>query len=224
MLIKQKFVNPLSYAGFSLIELAIVLIIVGFLLAAFLTPLSAQRDANDYARARLDLSQIKEALYGYAIVNGKLPCPDTTGDGIQDACPNTNANATTAGNLPWVTLGLEQNDPWGRRYQYRINNAFSAIFNLNTVGTGAGVINVFSDSTLTTTFATNIPAVVYSSGKNGATQPPVSSDELENTVVTGATFNQNFVSHDLSTTFDDVITWISPNVLFDRMVTAGRLP
>jgi hypothetical protein len=33
-----------------------------------------------------------------------------------------------------------------------------------------------------------------------------------------------FVSHNPTPTFDDLVIWISPNVLINRMVSAGKLP
>ena len=210
-------------SGFTLVEMAIVLVIVGLLVSTLLTPLSAQRDLKDYSQVRSDLEQIKEALYGYAIVNGSLPCPDTDGDGVANAGCSSASNSSTGGNLPWVTLGVQGNDPWNNPYQYRVNGAFIAVFSLASAGSGAGILRVYTDSGLTSTLASNVPAVIYSSGKNGAVQPPTSADELENTT-TGAKFDANFVSHEFTPTFDDVVVWVSSNILFNRMVTSGKLP
>jgi len=210
--------------GFTLVEMAIVLIIIGLLVSTLLAPLSAQRDLKDYSQVRTDLEQIQEALYGYAVVNGSLPCPDTNGDGIADACGGLTNATSTGGNIPWVTLGVQISDPWGRPYQYRVNDSFGTIFSLSTAGTGLGILRVCTDSTCVATVANNVPAVIYSSGKNGAVQPPISADELENRVTAGATFDRTFVSHNFSPTFDDVVVWLSPNILFNRMVTAGKLP
>ena len=210
--------------GFTLVEVAIVLVIVGLLVSAFLAPLSAQRDLKDYSQVRTDLAQIQEALNGFAVANGRLPCPDTTGDGIADACVGVTSATSTPGNLPWVTLGMQANDPWNSPYQYRVNDAFGTTFTLSTTGSGAGILKVYTDNTLGAIVANNVPAVIYSSGKNGAVQPPISADELENRTTAGAKFDVNFVSHDFSPTFDDVVVWVSPNILFNRMVAAGQLP
>jgi prepilin-type N-terminal cleavage/methylation domain-containing protein len=211
--------------GFTLVEVAIVLVIVGLLVSAFLAPLSAQRDLKDYSQVRTDLAQIQEALYGFAVANGRLPCPDTIGnDGAEDPCVGTTSATSTGGNLPWVTLGVQANDPWNRPYQYRINDGFGTTFTFSTAGSGAGILKVYTDSVLGTTLANNVPAVIYASGKNGAVQPPISADELENRTTAGTKFDANFVSHDFSPTFDDVVVWISPNILFNRMVAAGKLP
>ena len=207
-------------SGFTLVEMAVVLIIMGFIIGALVTPLTAQVEQSRLSEANKDLSEIKEALLGYLIVNGFLPCPDTSGDGVDDGCVNTNSTASTGGNLPWSTLGLKSNDPWGKPYQYRINNAFTAPFNLNTTGTGAGIIKICTNNACTNTESANVPLIVFSFGKNGATQPPVDLDEKENADGDGV-----FVKHDfVQNGFDDVLMWLSTNVLTNRMVTTGRLP
>jgi prepilin-type N-terminal cleavage/methylation domain-containing protein len=210
--------------GFTLVEMAIVLVILGLVVSAFLAPLAAQLEQSRNAEALRDLSEIKEALLGFAVINGRLPCPDTDGNGTDDGCANTNATETSGGNVPWATLGTKQLDPWGRRYQYRVNNAFTGLFTLTTAGSGlnAGIIRVCTTSACTSTEASNVPLVIFSTGQNGAILPPVSLDEQEN--VDG---DPNFVSHDFTNTaggFDDIIVWISTNVLMNRMVSAGKLP
>jgi prepilin-type N-terminal cleavage/methylation domain-containing protein len=215
-----------SAQGFTLVEMAVVLVIMGIILGGLLLPLSTQHDMQNYSAAAQQLEEAKEALIGFAITNGRLPCPDIAGTGVEQVACLTSPASTNGGNLPWVTLGLQKSDPWGQPLQYRVNGAFSTTFTLGTLATvtGAGVLNVWTDSTKTTSLASGVPAVIYSSGKNGATQPPVSADELENTNVAGATFDNNFVSRDFSPTFDDVVVWVSPSVLINRMVTAGKLP
>ncbi|MEI2636142.1 MAG: type II secretion system protein GspG [Methylotenera sp.] len=202
--------------------MAIVLVIVGLVISAFLTPLTAQLEQARNAEARRDLSEIKEALLGFAVINDRLPCPDNDGDGVDDGCANTNATSTSGGNVPWATLDTKQLDPWGRRYQYQVNNAFSAAFILTTTGSGAGLIRVCTTNACVATEANNVPLVIFSTGQNGAVLPPVSLDEQEN--VDG---DKDFVSHDFTNTaggFDDLVVWLSTNVLMNRMVSAGRLP
>lgn len=216
--------------GFTLVEMAIVLMIAGLLMAAFLTPLQAQMQQNRINEARNDITEIKEALLGFVSVNLSLPCPDTTGDGIADACILPIDNVTsTGGNVPWVTLGTKPTDPWNRRYQYRVNNAFTIPLTLATNAT-ANNLRVCTSFNCVASDANSVPAVVYSSGANGGVQPPLGADELENTVVAGATFNSIFVNHEFAQAaavngeFDDVVDWISANVLLGRMVAAGQLP
>ena len=208
--------------GFTLVEIAIVLVIIGLLISAFLTPITAQLEQSKNAEARRDLAEIKEALLGFAVINGRLPCPDIDGNGIDDGCLNTNSSAITGGNTPWVSLNTKQLDPWGRRYRYVINNAFSDTFLLTTAGTAAGLIRICTSNACTGTEASNVPLVIFSTGQNGAILPPVNLDEQENTDL-----DKDFVSRDFTNNaggFDDLVIWISSNVLMNRMVNVGKLP
>lgn len=68
------------------------------------------------------------------------------------------------------------------------------------------------------------PAIIYSMGKNGASGG-AGADEAAN--LNG---DAVFVSHDPTPAsfangeFDDLVVWLSPNILFNRMIAAGRLP
>lgn len=208
--------------GFTLVEMAVVLVIFGLLIASFLTPLTAQIEQTRNAEARKDLQEIKEILLGYVVVNFKLPCPDINGDGVDDSCPNTNITNFTSGDIPWADLGLKSKDPWGHSYKYAVNNAFSDNFLLSTQGSGAGDIKICTDATCSSTLASKLPVLIFSLGKNGAVIPPLSSDEKENT-----DGDSNFVSHDFSSgvnEFDDILIWIPTNLIMNRMVMAGKLP
>ena len=263
--------------GFTLVEMAIVLMIVGLLLGGLLVPLSAQMEQRNVTETRKQLDEIQQALVGFAIINGRLPCPaqatvvtGQTNAGMEAFNGNTctcliltGVNNTVADNsatkvacdltatavtgvLPWVTLGVNETDAWGNRYTYRVTKDFadavvSSTFTSNCpVGTTAtqssfalcsiGNLNVLSAAppAANTTIASNVPTVIISHGKNGAgayTQQgiklPVGGDldEQEN-----SDNNNSFVSHTFTPTFDDFVVWISPNILINRMVAAGKLP
>ena len=226
-------VNP---SGFTLIEIALSLFLLALLAAVLLGPITTQIAQTRISQSRTELDQISEALIGFALAQTKprLPCPDTTGDGIEDACPNTSAAETTGGNIPWATLNVPATDPWGQRYRYRVNNAYTnavAGFALTTVPTGAGCappggasgsIKVCTDAACASILANGVPAVIHTLGPNGATAP-TSADELENT-----DNDCLFVSRTYSTAagreFDDLVAWVSPAILMSRMVTAQKLP
>lgn len=227
------------YRGFSLVEMAIVLIIFGILLGGLLTSLSAQTEQKSRNSTDQSIESIKEALIGYALVNGYLPCPDSAlipsgVEGVRDA---NGGCVVLEGTLPWQVLSLTRVDAWERYFRYRVTDAFSN----SGIGTGikfslssSGGITVKSDVGLLTTSAL---AVIISHGGNGfgakntlqATpsndmSAPTGVDELENTNT-----NTTFVSHTPTSRssvneFDDVVGWISSNVLFNRMVSAGKLP
>ena len=225
--------------GFTLIEIAISMLVITLLATVLLTPITTQVTQSRLSQAKADLDQINEALIGFALAQPKpyLPCPDTNNDGISDACPNTNSTETTGGNIPWVTLNVPANDPWGQRYQYRVNNGFTnsaAGFTLTTApsgvctapGVAAGNIKVCSSATAATcnanVIANGVPAIVYSYGPNGQTAP-TSAEELENQDGDCLYVSKTYTTA-VGAEFDDVLVWMSPAVLMSRMVTAQKLP
>lgn len=224
-------------SGFSLIEIAIVLIIFGLLLTMFLTPLGTQRNLQNRAKTNVLLDTAKEALFGYAIVNGHLPCPDT--DAVPDGIENRNSAGDCAndnGVLAWDTLGITKVDAWDHYFTYRVDATFSnstSRFTINDAESSSGInINGMSGNALVST--NSLPVlVVVSHGGNGfgaintsqnATvnnEPaPTNVEELENT-----DNDVTFVSHPPTADgFDDQLIWISPKVLINRMIMAERLP
>ena len=218
------------HIGFTLVEMAIVLVIVGLLITAFLSPLSAQRDLKDYSDTKLRLEQIREALYGYAIINGSLPCPTTTSD-PSDNVSYGHADTTClitdpAGVLPWKDLGIQEIDSWGLQrnlpadlwvgyWVYRVDPNFTAAFSLSTVP--AGNINIHkSDGTTSLTIAAErAVAVICTTGKDRAANGQNASFE---------TVNPIYEEDVQSPTFDDMCIWITRPSLFNRMVAAGKLP
>ena len=100
-------------AGFTLIELMVVLVIIG-VLAALIAPnvLDRADDARSTA-ARTDVTNVMQALKLYRLDNQRYP---TSEQGLQALI-----NKPTTAPLPlnWRPY-LEKlpNDPWGRPYQY----------------------------------------------------------------------------------------------------------
>lgn len=203
--------------GFTLTEMAMVFVIVALLLGSMMLPMSAQIEARDNTDAQKTLGEIREALIGYAVSRaGKpyLPCPATDASGIEEARNGLGNCPHAEGNVPWNTLGLGQMDPWNRPYRYRVSLAFA-----NSNGfllTTPGDLRICTDSGCAATIATNIPAVLLSKGKNGA---DANANETAN-----SDDNNDFVSKEPDPHYDDIVMWLSPNILFNRMVAAGRLP
>lgn len=209
--------------GFSLTELAVVLVIVALLIGGMILPMAAQQDIRNAAETQKLLAEAGEALYGYAAGHAAgdgrpyLPCPDTDGDGVENrsgaACVNQE------GNLPWATLGVGQQDAWGSTLRYRVDADYSnSSVGITLQPSPASSLRVCTSSACSAELASAVPAVILSRGKNGAATP-TDADELEN--ING---DDNFVQHPPAGDFDDIVTWLSTNVLLNRMIAAGRLP
>ncbi len=212
-------------AGFSLLEMSIVLAIMGIVLAGLIPSITAQIDQQHRNDTIKQMNDIKDALYGYTIVNGRLPCPAKASVATNAANAGLSDCTLTLGVIPWVTLGISETDAWGRRFTYSASSAFiTANFSLNSNGT----LTVKTSATGGTNVATSIPAIFVSHGSNGfgaytttgiQLSPSLAADEADNSDT-----DTIFVSHDFTPTFDDLVMWISPNILFNRMVMAGKLP
>ena len=230
--------------GFSLIELAMVIVIITLLLGSLLIPLATQIDNRRYSETEKQLAHIREALIGFALAKRHLPCPaKSASDGREDRDPATNActdsgsGPTRVGFLPWVTLGVTRHDAWDNLFRYSVTPSFAnsnsdSYFALDTNGD----IQIKASSTVNLT-NDEIPAIVLSHGKNGygatssagtAQSSPGSwtGDEQVN----ATSFDQVYVRVRTENTaaaggeYDDVVAWVSLNQLFARMVSAGRLP
>jgi len=120
--------------GFSLVELAVVMMIVALLLAAALIPFSTQIDLRSQADTQRTLDSIKEAVIGFAQANGRLPCPangtappgavGTGSEALSGTIPNTTCT-NAFGVVPWATLGVPETDAWGRRFSYWVSPIFA---------------------------------------------------------------------------------------------------
>jgi len=112
-------------AGFTLLELAMVLMVLGLVLAGGIGPLETQLEQRDRAATQVSLERVRDALLGYAGTYGRLPCPDADGDGLPDPVfdPTRKASASCArstGFLPGAELGVLATDAWGNRLVYRV--------------------------------------------------------------------------------------------------------
>jgi prepilin-type N-terminal cleavage/methylation domain-containing protein len=224
--------KPLRHkTGFTLIELAIVLVIVALLASGLMVGIAAQRNAAENVDAQRQLEIIRETLTGFALTHGRLPCPALPNLASSDANAGVENCAQPHGVLPWVTLGLPEVDPWGRRFTYYAHASFTAAvpggalasFTLDTLGNA----NVKASSGSSGNVASDLPAIVVSHGSrgagawqpNGSQLPGAAGDEAEN-----ADADLTFISRTQDGAFDDLATWIVPSILKSKMVAAGRLP
>lgn len=222
--------------GFSLIELAIVLVIVTLLVGGLAMPLSAQIQARRIAETRVDMRAIQDALIGFALRqtpgNPYLPCPDNDGNGNEDARGTDNKCPRVRGGLPWRTLGVDEADAWGSRYTYAVSKEFTNVNGFTT--SQGGDLDVNKSSSCTRDGMTDVAVVIISHGPNGRgaqnmnggtplAPASVPADERAN-LPTSAAAPCNvggFVSHAPNQDFDDLAVWLHPNILRDRLCRRG---
>lgn len=268
--------------GFTLIEIAVVFVILAALLAASIYPLTAQRESAHIAEAKIKLKEIQEALYGFAIAQDRIPCPTLPNNGGASVPLNPVTPATGPpdncqsyhGFVPSTTLGISGSvncdglllDPWGQPYRYSVTSTDDPvngnpgyadfvvsdetsqvqIINLDPVimtgpnqylrvcrnlGVGcpaSAPIDIVSDYAV---------AVIYSLGKprstsnaqedqNAGEAAPLASScgiasyEMPNDRFFYSAERREIVGQE----FDDIMIWISPNILYSRLLQAGQLP
>lgn len=272
-------------AGFTLIEIAIVLLIVIILLGYTVALFPRQQELKQYRALETDMDRIVDAIVGFAQVNGRLPCPAIPSSaGNEDGGGAANCN-NYGGFVPVNTLGISGRlnrdtlllDPWGNPYRYYVSDSdFDGDGNSDFVSNGEmrdvglidsdadtfldldGVYVICDDNGTSTddvcTGANEVfgrpvgsggpyagaPFVLLSLGRNW-NEGAAANDELENmgsSSIAGGPSGNTYVLKNVGagqTTFvhrltgfaedyDDVIRWISPNILFSKMIEAGQLP
>ena len=160
--------------GYTIVEMAIALAVLGLLFAGALYPWQNRVESDQRREVESLLDSARLAVVAYAARNrtraasfrpqvggpvdqipaGRpyLPCPDITGDGVEDRerindiikfgnftmaferadiVGRTTTNGIGVcrahkGMLPWATLGVAENDVWGGRFTYRVDPAFSS--------------------------------------------------------------------------------------------------
>lgn len=92
-------------SGYSLLELAVALAILGALGTGMHSAFDAMQQARLHNASQADAEAGRQALRAYVLRNKRLPCPDTSAFG--DRGRSDAACALTLGWLPYETLGLE---------------------------------------------------------------------------------------------------------------------
>jgi prepilin-type N-terminal cleavage/methylation domain-containing protein len=274
--------------GFTLVELAVVLLIVALLLGGMMSTMSTQIEQQRIKETQRLLDEAKEALIGFATAHGRLPCPDTDSDGSENVLTPTVANGiptsgqstqtflgclSLEGDFPFSDAGTSRLDAWGYRLRYRVSSAFSqntVIWSaLNATGSilsatpsftlgTAGDIKVQTrgdnpatlspniEAKFISNLATTLPAIIISHGKNGygaraadglllpgapasnvdeiMNANPASAIKISRVMAQAAPLCSDNAEGSPLCEFDDLVIWLSPNILFNRMIAAGRLP
>jgi prepilin-type N-terminal cleavage/methylation domain-containing protein len=97
-------------AGFTLIEVAISMVILGLVLTGLVVALSQQIQQRHLLDTRTTLQQANEALVSFVVANARLPCPAVAASNGVESLTGAGQCTAAAGFLPGVTLGLPNLD------------------------------------------------------------------------------------------------------------------
>lgn len=102
--------------GFTLIEVAVAMLIMGLITVGIVSTLTQQAEQRRIVETRTTLAKARDALLAFVTVNGRLPCPATAATAGAEGATVSGATITCsaeAGLLPAVTLGLNDLNPNG---------------------------------------------------------------------------------------------------------------
>jgi type II secretory pathway pseudopilin PulG len=143
-------------SGFSIIELAVALVLMTLLFGSVVIPLQSRIEIRKIAETEQLLEKAREALLGYASAHGYFPCPaDDQSGGQEPAASDHTTGSCPAyfGFLPGAALGLQVSDAqgyaldaWGtraNRIRYAVaNQTISTIANPFTRANGMRTIGI----------------------------------------------------------------------------------
>ncbi len=238
--------TPRHHHGFTLIEMAVVLLILTLLAGGLTVGLSTHLARRAEAATDEALGEARDALIGFVVRKGYLPCPARSPtDGAEDRASPTACRAYN-GLLPWATLGIAGVDGWSRRLRYAVATPYVQPIRNVVTGEKANLAdgdidiktrNLDGAELFLTTSGGRTPAVILSHGANGMgaidqqgnllAPAPDGSDEARNASTDGRLFYSRPASDNPDAPggrFDDRVTWLSPNLLAHRLISAGTLP
>lgn len=110
--------------GFTLLETALVVVVMGVVLISIMVARNQSATRSTASEAAF-MDTAVSSLFKFVKRNNRLPCPDSNGDGLEDAtagvCTSTSASS---GGIPYLTLEMALSSPVGtgldRQYVYGV--------------------------------------------------------------------------------------------------------
>lgn len=94
--------------GYSFIELAIALVVIGVIAGAAYTAYTRQGAGRTSVAALARGEVLNQAIRAFALHNHRLPCPDTDGDGREGDAAGSCPATAELGWVPYESLGLDR--------------------------------------------------------------------------------------------------------------------
>ena len=192
-------------------------------------------EAGRQQRTLATLAQAREALLGFVASNGRLPRPAASAIDGRERGLECASDADCSGFLPWVALGVEGSDAWGKVLRYSVTPelsrlpivSYSAVANRVVLQRNAqGTLQYVAGQEQCDISAQCLPMVVFSQGKDGygtAASGAVLANTLRGNVdeASNDSASRAFVT---GNGFDDMLAWITLPLMYQRMRAARTLP
>lgn len=194
-------------------------------------------------RTLATLAQARDALLGFAAVNGRLPRPAASAVDGRESPSACASEAACSGFLPWVTLGVAGADSWGKLLRYSVTPAFTrAPLNWSTLVASKsvqgrdrrGALYYLAGAPRCAVGGICAPFVLVSNGRNNfgtsvaglrqASASLTNTDEAANDGA-GTRFISRAASDDTTQAggeFDDLVLWLPQITLYKRVSAAGK--
>jgi prepilin-type N-terminal cleavage/methylation domain-containing protein len=199
--------------GFTLIEIAIVLVIIGLLAGGGVSLMGVLSERKTRSETLEYLDGAMAALINFAKINGRLPWADSNGDGNEDSGSST-------GTFPFQTLRFRPADVQKRPLKYALNsnlgnnlpNSCSALRG----GLSGAPLVVDSDGAST---AFPVAAVLISSGPKDADGDGNVFDGVTTGTHQGDNTdgNPDYIRYPPNNSFDDLLVYIGEYALYGEM-------
>jgi general secretion pathway protein G len=128
--VRRPFPQPTKLAGFTLIEIMVVVVILGILAAIAVPRIMSRPDAARITKAKQDIRVVENALKLYRLDNFSYP---STEQGLEALVEQPAGDPPAKNWKDGGYLDRLPNDPWGNTYQF-LNPGVKGEIDLYTLG------------------------------------------------------------------------------------------
>ncbi len=199
--------------GFTLIEIAIVMVIIGLLAGGGVSLMGALSERKIRNESFEYMEDAKNSLINYAKIHGRLPWADRDGDGNEDT-------GRSAGTLPYLTLNFRPTDANKRVIRYAINSSTGTDRALSCSALRSGLsgapLVVDSDGSPS---PFPVAAIIISAGPKDADGDGNVFDDVTSGTYTGDNRdgNPNYLRFPPTEIFDDIVVYVSGYTLYGEI-------
>jgi len=199
--------------GFTLIEIAIVMIIIGILIGGGMPLLRALTEQKKRNETLSYMAEVKDSIISYAKIHGRLPLADGNMDGIED-------RNCYSGLLPYITLNVKPVDSYSGHLKYEINEDLGQDKYTTCRALKNGLYGhpkvVDADATPE---AFSVAAVIISSGRMDADNDGREFDKITKGSFRGDNTDgrPNYIRYPPVETFDDIVRYIGSYELYNAV-------